>query len=80
MPDGSPATAVYEWAGSRLIAREIDHLDGPAPLNRMRPGPPPGRSAVLHQLDLPTALARRVSPGHRPGAQRSRNPWPTIRK
>jgi hypothetical protein len=41
MPDGSPATAVYEWAGSRLIAREIDHLDGPAPLNRMRPGPPP---------------------------------------
>ncbi|MFE9619580.1 peptide deformylase [Streptomyces sp. NPDC006384] len=39
--DGSPATAVYERGKARLIAHEIDHLDGLVLLNRMRPGVKP---------------------------------------
>ncbi|MFG3403649.1 peptide deformylase [Streptomyces sp. NPDC048142] len=40
-PDGSAATAVYERGEARLIAHEIDHLDGLVLLNRMRPGVKP---------------------------------------
>ncbi|MEU9279969.1 peptide deformylase [Streptomyces sp. NPDC048341] len=40
-PDGSPATTVYERGEARLIAHEIDHLDGLLLLNRMRPGVTP---------------------------------------
>ncbi|MGP3950914.1 peptide deformylase [Streptomyces sp. 7N604] len=36
--DGSTAAAVYERGEARLIAHEIDHLDGLLLLNRMRPG------------------------------------------
>lgn len=37
-PEGSTETAVYEQGEARLIAHEIDHLDGLLLLNRMRPG------------------------------------------
>ncbi|MER5372651.1 peptide deformylase [Streptomyces sp. NPDC002553] len=35
---GSTETAVYERGGARLIAHEIDHLDGLLLMDRMRPG------------------------------------------
>ncbi|MFE5596547.1 peptide deformylase [Streptomyces sp. NPDC056549] len=40
-PDGRATTAVYERGAARLIAHEIDHLDGLVLLNRMRPGVTP---------------------------------------
>ncbi|MDQ0834551.1 peptide deformylase [Streptomyces achromogenes] len=40
-PDGSTMTTVYERGEARLIAHEIDHLDGLLLLNRMRPGVTP---------------------------------------
>lgn len=39
--DGTAVTAVYERGLARLIAHEIDHLDGRLCLNRMRPGMDP---------------------------------------
>jgi peptide deformylase len=36
--DGTTMTTVYERRLARLIAHEIDHLDGLLYLNRMRPG------------------------------------------
>ncbi|WP_234043318.1 peptide deformylase [Streptomyces marianii] len=35
---GSTESAVYERGDVRLIAHEIDHLDGLLPMDRMRPG------------------------------------------
>lgn len=40
-PDGSTMTTVYERGEARLIAHEIDHLDGLVLLNRIRPGVTP---------------------------------------
>ncbi|MGW0604151.1 peptide deformylase [Streptomyces sp. NPDC002640] len=40
-PDGRAATASYERGTARLIAHEIDHLDGLMLLTRMRPGMTP---------------------------------------
>ncbi|MGW0844247.1 peptide deformylase [Streptomyces sp. NPDC002787] len=39
--DGTTVTTVYERGLARLIAHEIDHLDGLLYLNRMRPGVDP---------------------------------------
>lgn len=39
--DGTTVTMVYERGLARLIAHEIDHLDGLLYLNRMRPGVAP---------------------------------------
>lgn len=39
--DGTTVTTVYEQGLARLIAHEIDHLDGLLYLNRMRPGVDP---------------------------------------
>lgn len=39
--DGSTVTTVYERGLARLIAHEIDHLDGHLYLDRMRPGVDP---------------------------------------
>ncbi|MEU6708107.1 peptide deformylase [Streptomyces wuyuanensis] len=40
-PNGNAATEVYQRGEARLIAHEIDHLDGLVLLNRMRPGVTP---------------------------------------
>ena len=37
-PEGSAATTVFEQGDARLVAHEIDHLDGVLVLDRMRPG------------------------------------------
>jgi peptide deformylase len=39
--DGTTVTVVYERGLARLIAHEVDHLDGLLYLNRMRPGVDP---------------------------------------
>ncbi|MFF4205701.1 peptide deformylase [Streptomyces sp. NPDC001668] len=41
MPDGTTATAIYEHGTARLIAHEVDHLEGFLLLHRMRPGVDP---------------------------------------
>ncbi|MEU6351595.1 peptide deformylase [Streptomyces sp. NPDC047072] len=40
-PDGTTATTDYEHGTARLIAHEIDHLNGITLLNRMNPGVEP---------------------------------------
>ncbi|MFI0219868.1 peptide deformylase [Streptomyces lydicus] len=40
-PEGSTAIVVYEKGEARLVAHEIDHLDGLLLLDRMRPGVTP---------------------------------------
>ncbi|MFJ9518132.1 peptide deformylase [Kitasatospora sp. NPDC101801] len=65
--DGAASSGTYEFGLARLVAQEIDHLDGLLCTHRYasRGSTDPGRGVPRHRLDLGLPRAPAVSSAHR---------------